>query len=98
MSALFLSPNLWIRLFGGLIAASLLGTSVFFPQTLVSVWRYFAAVISASIVAVLAIEHQWQRSSAERINASKVSHLRLRNGSDFSQAGAVTPRNDNTYR
>jgi len=64
VSALFLSPNLWIRLFGGLITASFLGTSVFFPQTLVSVWCYFAAVISASIVVVLAIEHQRQRSSA----------------------------------
>jgi len=64
LSSLFLAPNWWIRFFGGLIAVSLLGTSVFFSHTLISVWCFFAAVISASIVVVLAIEHRCARIAA----------------------------------
>lgn len=57
-SALLLSSDRRIRVFGGLIAISLLVTSFFFAYAFVSIWCFFAAVLSVYIFVVVMAEHR----------------------------------------
>jgi hypothetical protein len=54
--ALGLSSDRRIQGFGALIALSLVATELWFPAAFISVWCYFAAVLSLCLVAVLALE------------------------------------------
>ena len=56
VSALLLASNWHIRIFGGLILVSLLIANHFFAHALISVWCFFAAVLSIYIAIILAIE------------------------------------------
>lgn len=58
VSALFLSSDQRIRTFGGLITLSLLATYLFFTHAFISVWCFFAAVVSVYIIAILVIEQR----------------------------------------
>ena len=60
VSALFLSPDWRIRIFGVLIAASLIVTYLFFSHAVISVWCFFAATLSTLIVVILEIERRRQ--------------------------------------
>lgn len=59
IGALILSSDRRIQIFGGLVAASLVVTSLFYDYALISVWCFFAAVLSGYLVLVIA---QDQRS------------------------------------
>ncbi len=52
VSALFLSSDSRIRVFGGLVAVSLAGTYVFFAYAFISVWCFFAAILSIYVTVV----------------------------------------------
>ena len=54
--SLVLSPNRAIQGFGGFIALSLVATELWFSEAFISVWCYFAAVLSLYILAVMARE------------------------------------------
>jgi len=58
VSALLLSPVRQTRTLAGLIVAALIGASLFFDHAFISVWCFFAAVLSACIVVVMAIERR----------------------------------------
>jgi hypothetical protein len=58
LSALFLSSNRRVRLLAGLIAASFVGAYFYYSYAFISVWCFFAAVLSTYIVAILAIERR----------------------------------------
>jgi len=64
VSTLFLSSNLRVRIFGGLIVVSLLVSYLFFAHALVSVWCFFAAILSAYIMIILAIEYRQRLTPA----------------------------------
>ena len=55
---LFLSTDRRIQLFGMLVTASLATTYVFFAYALISVWCFFAAILSAYLAAVIVLENQ----------------------------------------
>ena len=61
VAALFLSPSRQILTFGGLIATALLVALLFFAHAFISIWCFFAAVLSAYIVIILVIERRQQR-------------------------------------
>jgi len=56
--ALILSSNPKIRIFGVMILVSVLGTFVFFKYAFVSVWCFFAAILSAYLLMVLQSERR----------------------------------------
>lgn len=56
VSALFLSSNRKVRIFGGLVAVSLLFTYAFFAYAFISIWCFFAAILSAYLAVVIALE------------------------------------------
>lgn len=58
LSALFLSTDRRIRIFGGLIAGSLLVTYLFFAHAFISVWCFFAAILSVCVLAVVMDERR----------------------------------------
>ncbi len=58
VSALLLSPVRQTRTLAGLIVAALIGASLFFAHAFISIWCFFAAVLSAYIVVVMAIERR----------------------------------------
>jgi len=60
VSALFLSPDWRIRIFGGLILTSLIVTYLFFAHAVISVWCFFAATLSTLIVVILEMERRRQ--------------------------------------
>lgn len=64
VSALLLASNWQIRVFGGLILVSLLVASHFFAHVLISVWCFFAAILSIYIAIILAIESNQKRVKA----------------------------------
>jgi hypothetical protein len=74
LSALFLSTDQRIRLFGGLIAASLLFAYLFFAHALVSVWCVFAAVLSTYIVTILAMERRQALATAKEADLSMLRY------------------------
>ncbi|WP_137699641.1 DUF6629 family protein [Marimonas lutisalis] len=53
VAALFLSTDRRIQVFGGLILVSLLLTYAFFAYAFISVWCFFAAVLSAYLAVVI---------------------------------------------
>ena len=57
-SALLLSSDRRIRVFGGLIATSLFVTSIIFTYAFISIWCFFAAILSVYIFAILMVEHR----------------------------------------
>ncbi len=65
VSALFLSSDQRIRTFGKLITLSLLITYFFFAYAFISVWCFFAAVVSVYIIAILMLEHRRQSAVAQ---------------------------------
>ncbi len=58
VSALLMASSWLIKAFGGLILVSLLVANHFFTHALISVWCFFAAVLSIYIAVILAIESQ----------------------------------------
>ncbi len=64
VSALLMASNWQIRVFGGLIFASLLVATHFFAHALISVWCFFAAILSIYIAMILAIESNRKPVSA----------------------------------
>jgi hypothetical protein len=56
--ALILSTNPKIRVFGVMILVSVMGTFVFFKYAFVSVWCFFAAILSAYLLMVLQSERR----------------------------------------
>jgi hypothetical protein len=58
VSALFLSSDWRMLIFGGLIVASLITTYLFFAHSAISVWCFFAAIVSLYIVVILEIERR----------------------------------------
>lgn len=56
VSALLLSSRRPIRMFGALIVASLLAALTLYPHAFISVWCFFAAVLSACVAAILLAE------------------------------------------
>lgn len=56
VGALGMSSDRRIQGFGALIALSLVATELWFPAAFISVWCYFAAVLSLYILAVLVLE------------------------------------------
>ena len=60
VSSLFLSTHQRIRLFGGLILASLLIAEHFFAYALISVWCFLAAVLSTYILSIVLNERRAQ--------------------------------------
>lgn len=56
VTALFLSSDRRVRLFGVLILVSLLVTYAFFAYAFISVWCFFAAALSLYLVAVIHLE------------------------------------------
>lgn len=58
LSALFVSSDWRIRIFGGLIAGSLLITYLFFAHAFISVWCFFAAILSVCVLAVMMDERR----------------------------------------
>lgn len=58
LSALFLSTDRRIRIFGALIAGSLLMTYLFFDHAFISVWCFFAAILSVCVLAVMMDERR----------------------------------------
>ncbi len=64
VSALLLSPERQTRTLAGLIVASLLGAALFFAHAFISVWCFFAAVLSTYVVIVLAIERRRQHAGS----------------------------------
>jgi hypothetical protein len=62
LGALFLSSWAAIRVFGGLILASALLSTVLFPDVFISVWCFFAAVLSAYLVGLFA----WRARASRR--------------------------------
>ncbi|SFN80539.1 hypothetical protein SAMN04487859_10958 [Roseovarius lutimaris] len=53
VGALFLSSHRRIQVFGGLIAASLALTYAFYAYAFISVWCFFAAILSFYLVVIL---------------------------------------------
>lgn len=60
--ALLLASDVRIKIFGGLILASLLITYLFFSYAAISIWCFFAAVQSGYIAMILVIERRAQLS------------------------------------
>ena len=58
VSALFLSSDRRIQIFGVMVAASLALTYAFFAYAFISVWCFFAAILSAYLVVVVARQAQ----------------------------------------
>ena len=56
--ALILSTNLKVRIFGVMILASVIGTFVFYKYAFVSVWCFFAAILSAYLLVILQSERR----------------------------------------
>jgi len=61
LSALFLSSDWMIRIFGGFIAVALIVTYVWFAHAIISVWCFFAAVLSPYILMMILIKHRRHR-------------------------------------
>lgn len=61
LSALFVSSDWRIRIFGGLATLSLVFTYLFFVYAFISVWCFFAAVLSTYIVVILENERRRER-------------------------------------
>lgn len=53
-----LARDLRVRLFGVIIAASLIAAGMFYALTFISVWCFFAAILSLYLVIVLEYEHR----------------------------------------
>jgi predicted membrane protein len=53
ISALLFSSHRQVQIFGGLILTSVLFTYWAFPHAFISVWCYFAAILSAYVLAML---------------------------------------------
>lgn len=53
VGALVLSSHRPVRIFAGLVAVSLAGTYVFFAYAFISVWCFFAAILSVYLVVVI---------------------------------------------
>jgi len=64
VSALLMASSRQIRVFGGLILLSLLVADHFFAHALISVWCFFAAVLSIHIAIILAIESNRRAAKA----------------------------------
>lgn len=62
LGALLLSSNPRIRLFGGAILASLIATFALYPLTFISVWCFFAAVLSALLLWLVTWERRMQQA------------------------------------
>ncbi len=60
-SALFLSTDRRIQVFGALVLVSLVVTYAFFAYALISVWCYFAAILSVYIAAIIALDNRHAR-------------------------------------
>lgn len=58
ISALFLSTDRRIQFFGVLMMASLAATYAFFAYAFISVWCFFAAILSAYLVAIIVWENR----------------------------------------
>lgn len=58
LGSLLLSRQLSVRLFAALIAASLMGTSLFYASTFISVWCFFAAILSLYLVVLIERENR----------------------------------------
>ncbi len=59
--ALFASRESAVKLFGVLILASVLFTTYVFPHAFISVWCFFAAVLSLYVVALMALRQRMPR-------------------------------------
>jgi len=57
-SALFLSTDRRIQIFGALVMASLVLTYAFFAYALVSVWCFFAAILSVYLAAIIILDNR----------------------------------------
>ncbi len=64
VSALLMASSWKIGVFGGLILVSLLVASHFFAHALISVWCFFAAILSIYIAIILAIEGNQKKVTA----------------------------------
>ncbi len=62
VSALFMSTDRRIQLFGGLVAVSLALTYAFYFYAFISVWCFFAAILSVYLTAIIVLD---SRRSAE---------------------------------
>lgn len=58
IGALLLSSDRRIQIFGVLVGASLIVTFLFYEYALISVWCFFAAGLSAFLVAIIAQDHR----------------------------------------
>lgn len=58
VSSLFLSSDRRVRVFAALVTASLIVAYLFFAHAFISVWCFFAAILSAYLVAVFAMERR----------------------------------------
>lgn len=58
VSAFFLSTDRRIQLFGWLVVASLALTYAFFAYAFISVWCFFAAILSAYLTAVIILDNR----------------------------------------
>lgn len=56
LGALGLSSHRPLRRFGLLVAVSLLAAEIFFPFAFISVWCFFAALLSAGLVLLLVVD------------------------------------------
>lgn len=68
VSALLMASSWLIRIFGGLIFMSLVAASHFFAHALISVWCFFAAVLSIYIAIILAIESNQNTAKAHGLD------------------------------
>lgn len=58
VSALFVSSDRRIQLFGALVAVSLALTYAFFAYAFISVWCFFAAILSAYLTAIIVLDNR----------------------------------------
>jgi hypothetical protein len=58
LSALFLSLDWRIRISGSLIGTSLIVTYLLFPHAIISIWCFFAAILSTFIMGILEVERR----------------------------------------